>query len=89
MSSLFEWDPEKAESNFEKHGVRFSETPPVFIDENAITIREDDPIEERFVSIGMGATGRVLVVVYCCREEKIRIISARCAEPRERREYEE
>ncbi len=87
----FEWDVSKARSNFKKHGVRFSETLPVFEDDYAITIPDDssDPGESRFVSIGTGAKGRVLVVAYCYRKRKIRIISARDAEPQERREYEE
>jgi uncharacterized protein len=87
---IFEWDPAKAEANFKKHGVTFSEAEPVFYDEFAITIAdESEGLEERFVSIGMGLKARVLVVVYCYRAEKIRIISARGAEPSEREVYEE
>ncbi len=87
----FEWDVRKAESNFEKHGVRFSETGPVFEDDFAITIADDvtDPNEQRFVSMGMGVKGRILVVVYCYRGRNIRIISARLAEAHERSQYEE
>ena len=87
----FEWDAGKAETNYKKHGVWFSESLPVFEDEEAITINDDDsdPHEVRFVSMGMGAKGRVLVVVYCHRGENIRIISARVAEPHERSQYEE
>ena len=87
----FEWDVGKAEANYGKHGVRFAEAEPVFKDDDAITITDDDsdPHEVRFVSIGMGAKERVLVVVYCSRGENIRIISARVAEPRERSQYEE
>jgi len=64
---------------------------PVFDDDEAITIKdeESDPAEERFVSLGTGAIGRVLVVVYTYRRKKIRIISARLAEPRELDEYRE
>lgn len=91
MKSLFEWDPEKAEANFRKHGVRFAEAEPVFDDDQAITIPDDssDPHEARLVTIGVGAKSRILVVVYCYRREQIRIISARPAEPRERMQYEE
>lgn len=87
----FEWDLRKAETNFRKHGVRFSESLPVFEDDYALTITDDgsDPGEQRFVTIGMGAKGRALVVVYCYRGAVIRIISARTAEPRERLQYEE
>jgi hypothetical protein len=87
----FEWDIRKAEANFKKHGVRFAEAAPVFDDDSAMTIRDEDsdPHEVRFVSLGMGAKERILVVVYCYRGEKIRIISARVAEPRERKAYGE
>jgi uncharacterized DUF497 family protein len=88
----FEWDVRKAEANFKKHGVRFSESLPMLEDDDeAITIPDDesDPDEQRSVSIGMGAKERLLVVVYCYRDEKIRIISARLADAEERRQYEE
>ncbi|MGP8253528.1 MAG: BrnT family toxin [Terracidiphilus sp.] len=87
----FEWDPFKAEINFSKHGVRFAEAEPVFEDDFALTIVDDesDPDEQRFVSIGMGVNERVLVVVYCYRGTNIRIISARQAEAHERAQYEE
>jgi uncharacterized protein len=86
----FEWDVSKAEANHKKHGVRFAETLPVFDDDFALTVRdgESDPHEVRFVSIGMGAKARALVVVYSYRGKNIRIISARVAEPHERRQYE-
>jgi uncharacterized DUF497 family protein len=87
----FEWDADKARENVRNHdGVRFEESRAVFDDPYAITIVDDesDPIEKRFVSVGMGAMGRVLVVVYTYRGESIRIISARLALPHERAEYE-
>lgn len=87
----FEWDLRKAEANFRKHGVRFAESLPVFEDELALTMTDEDsdPDEQRFVSLGSGAKERVLVVVYSYRGEAIRIISARPAEPHERKQYEE
>src|ERR1051326_2023924 len=56
-----------------KHGVRMPEAIPVFDDPRAITITDDesDPDEQRFVTLGMGATGRLLVVVYTWRGENI------------------
>jgi uncharacterized DUF497 family protein len=87
----FEWDDaSKAGINFRKHGVRMPEAIPVFDDPYAITIRDDesDPDERRFVTVGMGAAGRLLVVVYTWRGENIRIISVRLAEANEREEYE-
>ena len=86
----FEWNPEKADDNFRKHGVQFStEAEGVFSDDLAITITDDesDPSEQRFIAIGMGAKARVLVVVYTYRGDNIRIISARTAEQHEREEY--
>lgn len=87
----FEWDLRKAEANYKKHGVRFSESLPVFEDDYAITLTDDesDPQEQRFVSVGMGAKGRVLVVVYSYRGANIRIISTRKAESHERLQYED
>jgi uncharacterized DUF497 family protein len=87
----FEWDEAgKAGINFRTHGVRMPEAIPVLDDPHAITITDDesDPDEQRFVILGMGATGRLLVVVYTWRGESIRIISARPAEAREREQYE-
>jgi uncharacterized DUF497 family protein len=56
-----EWDPRKDESNFRKHGVRFAEAEPVFEDDYADTIADDesDPNELRFLSIGTGLKGRI------------------------------
>lgn len=62
----FKWDYEsKAGLNFRKHGVRIPEAIPVFDDPDAITITDDesDGHEQRFVTLGMGALGRLLVVV--------------------------
>jgi uncharacterized protein len=87
----FDWELSKAESNYKKHGVRFPECLPVFEDDYAITVidQESDPDEMRFASIGMGVKGRVLVVIYTYRGANIRIISSRLAELHERTQYEE
>ena len=69
----FEWDPDKAASNFSKHGVRFAEAATVLEDEAALTMLDDDPDEERFVALGIGSMGRILVVVYTTRGDRIRI----------------
>jgi uncharacterized DUF497 family protein len=87
----FEWDEaSKAGINFRRHGVRIPEGIPVFDDPYAITIGDDesDPDEQRLVTLGLGAAGRLLVVVYTWRGENIRIVSARPAEPHECEEYE-
>jgi len=84
-----EWDPRKAIANRRKHGVDFADAGTVLHDEQAITIRdESSDAEDRFVTLGMDALGRVLVVVYTWRGDRPRLISARKATPRERRHYE-
>lgn len=73
-----------------QHGIRFSDAEIVLFDPNALTREDlDVKIEQRFVSIGMDAIGRILVVVYTYRGEDIRLISARSATKRERERYEE
>ncbi len=83
------WDQEKADQNVRKHGVRFADAVLVLDDPNAITISdyESGPTEVRWVTLGADAQGRVLVVVYTYRGEDLRLISARPAEPHERKEY--
>jgi len=83
-----EWDCRKADSNLKKHGIDLADAATVLFDELAITIRDDAFEEERFITLGMDALGRTLVVVYTWRGDRIRIISARKATPRERRRYE-
>jgi uncharacterized DUF497 family protein len=84
------WDPEKARVNLKKHGVRFSDAETVLFDPNALT-REDmeSEGEQRFVTVGMDALGRILIVVYTYRGENVRLISARSATKSERMQYEE
>lgn len=84
----FEWDPRKSASNLRKHGVDFSDAATVFDDDLARTIPDEESGEERFVTMGADALGRTLVVVYMWRNQQIRIISARKANRRERRDYE-
>jgi len=86
---LVEWDPKKAASNFRKHRVRFADSVAVLEDERAITLRDFEEAEERWVSIGSDALERVLVVVYTMRAHRVRIISARRATRQERTAYEE
>ncbi len=88
-SAPYEWDPEKARRNFKKHGVRLSDAVTAFEDERALTIRDaysDD--EERWITLGVDACGRLLVLVYTWRGKRLRLISARRATSRERRQYE-
>ncbi len=83
----YQWDPQKALTNLHKHGVTFADAVTVFSDDQALTIEDDFPDDERFVTLGMDALGRILVVVFTYRDEEIRIISARKATALERKAY--
>jgi len=92
MGIVFEWDSRKAKSNYAKHGVSFKEASTVFGDLLSLTIADpshSQPDEERFVTIGNSYVGRLLVVVHCDEGDTIRVISARKATRRERKDYEE
>ena len=84
----YEWDPKKAVSNVKKHNVRFADAVTAFTDDRAMTIDDPQANEERHITLGMDALGRILVVVYTWRGDRIRIISARHATPSERKQYE-
>jgi uncharacterized protein len=85
----FQFDPTKAASNLKKHGVPFADAEAVFYDLLAIhQLDPDSDDEERFVAVGMGSAGIILVVVYTLRGEEIRLISARQATRHEVKSYE-
>ena len=83
----FEWDDEKYKINIKKHGIRFETAARVFLDENLIDDYdfEHSEDEDRIKIVGM--VEKVLVVIYTERGEKLRIISARLANKRERNDY--
>ena len=87
----FEWDEDKAAANLKKHKISFGEAKTIFADPFSVTI--DDPThsisEHRFVDIGTSANGKILVVSYTERGQKIRLISCRKATKAEREIYEE
>ena len=87
--TTFEWDPRKAAGNVRKHGIHFADAISVLEDDHAITLREDDDDEERWVAIGMDSLARILVVAYTWRGNSIRIISARSATSTENSHYME
>jgi uncharacterized DUF497 family protein len=91
MALEFEWDDDKAYSNSNKHGVTFEEAKTVFGDKLAMTKfdEEHSSEEERYVILGESGQLRLLVVAFTERDERIRIISARVANKRERKRYEE
>jgi uncharacterized DUF497 family protein len=83
-----EFDPDKATENRRKHRVGFAEAEQALRDPAAVTIEDPDATgEQRFVTLGMDALGRPLVVVHSPREERTRIISARKASKREALAY--
>jgi uncharacterized protein len=85
----YEWDPVKNRANIAKHGVDFADAVAVFEDELALTRPDPESRgESRFVTVGVDAFGRHLVVVFVEREAQIRIISARPATKQERKSYE-
>jgi hypothetical protein len=85
----YEWDPDKARVNQLKHSISFADATFVLEDVHALTIEDDHPGEQRFITIGVDAFGRILVVVYTFRDQAIRIISARKATSGECKQYEE
>ncbi|MGO9262201.1 MAG: BrnT family toxin [Bryobacteraceae bacterium] len=86
----FEWDDRKAERNIAKHGIPFEYAARVFLDPHRLD-REDtrrDYGEERRVALGK-IEGRLLAVAYTPRGKVTRLISARKANERERRQHDE
>lgn len=84
----FEWDEDKAEANYRKHGVDFPDATEVFDDVLRIEWHDtrEDYGEERFCTVGK-AQGALLFVAYTMRGERIRFITARSASRREKRDY--
>ena len=83
-----EWDHQKATANLGKHRIDFADAATALHDDRALTVRDAHAGEDRFVSLGMDALGRVLIVVFTWRGSVARIISARKATAQERRQYE-
>jgi len=79
----FEWNPEKAASNFGEHSASFEEASSVFGDPLATTVPDPDRSagEERFLTTGLSNRQRVLIVWHTERGDVIRIIGAREATP--------
>jgi len=86
----FKWDREKASRNLRKHRVSFDEAVTAFYD--PLSASFDDPEhsvdEQRFISVGYSARGRLLVVSHTERGKVLRVISARLATPRQRKHHE-
>lgn len=91
MLKPFTWSELKSDANIQKHGVSFDEAKTVFNDPLAVIFDDEfhSDAESREIIIGHSNKNRLLLVVFTERDESIRIISARTATPRERREYEQ
>jgi uncharacterized DUF497 family protein len=84
-----QYDPAKAAANVRKHGVWFADAEGVFNDPVALTLEDPDASgERRYIAIGLGNLGELLVVVYSERADEYRLISARRATRKERKAYE-
>lgn len=85
----FRYDPDKAAANLKKHDVAFADAEGVLQDPLAVTVEDPDAEgEHRFVAIGLGNAGELLVVVYSERQGEYRLISARRPTRKERTRYE-
>ncbi len=87
---LFEWDDRKAAQNAAKHGVPFEYAVRVFLDPHRVETedRRRDYSEERWITVGR-IEGRLFAVAYTPRGKVIQVISARKANEREQRKYDE
>jgi len=87
----FEWNKEKAEMNFSKHGVSFDEAKTVFEDPFYVDFYDPDHSydEHRYIIVGLSQQGRLLMVSYTERSNRTRLISSRQLTKKERRIYEQ
>ncbi len=87
----FEWDNGNIDKSYSKHGITPNEAEEVFLDYDTLLLPdiEHSVHEERFKAIGKTSTGYILFLAYTVRGKKIRIISARLANKKERRLYEQ
>lgn len=83
-----EFDPAKAAANLKKHGVSFADAEQALRDLSAVTLEDPDAAgEQRLITLGMDALGRLLVVIHTQRGKRTRVISARKASPNEAEQY--
>ncbi len=86
---MFEWDKDKNRTNLEKHGIAFEDVLSVFMDHEALTLqdRRKDYGEPRYVVLSP-LEDVLLHVTFTVRGGRIRLISARRASRREKRDYD-
>ena len=85
----FQWDPDKAKANRKKHRIDFADAIAALEDPYALTRNDPHPREQRFVTLGLDALARLVVISWTRRGEDVRIISARPATRAEARNYPE
>ena len=84
-----QYDPPKAAENLKKHKVSFADAEGALEDPLAVTVEDPDAEgERRYVTVGLGSAGELLVVVWTERDDDCRLISARRATRKERKQYE-
>lgn len=86
----FEWDEGNIDKSYQKHGITPNEAEEIFLDENLLELEDlkHSQGEKRFIAIGLTSQKKLLFCAYTIRKSKIRIISARVANKKERRLYE-
>ncbi|HBL52428.1 MAG: hypothetical protein A3D24_03245 [Candidatus Blackburnbacteria bacterium RIFCSPHIGHO2_02_FULL_39_13] len=87
----FIWDKGNLDKSYKKHGITPKETEEIFLDENLLLVDDvrHSQLEERYIAVGLTTQNKVLFVVFTIRKDKIRIISARKANKKERNQYEQ
>ena len=86
----FEWDEGNIDKSYQKHGISPNEAEEIFLDKK-LKIEKDvkhSQEEERLIAFGKTNAGKILFVVFMMRDKKIRVISARITNLKERRRYE-
>jgi hypothetical protein len=85
----FDWDKGNIDKSYHKHGITSNETEEAFLDEHVIFLKDvtHSKVEKRYTLIGKTIESKVLFIVFTLRGKKVRIISARKANKKERRIY--
>jgi len=85
----FQWDKGNVHKSYQRHGITPNEAEEAFLDEKAIILRDikHSLTEERYLLIGKTSEEKLLLVVFTFRRKKIRIISARKANRKEKNRY--
>ena len=86
----FEWDKGNIDKSYQKHGLTPNEAEEIFLDEDLGVVKDikHSEVEERYIAIGKTSGNKILFVIFTIRKSKIRIISARKANKKERSHYE-